>query len=44
MKADPYPIDLEALWAELGVELINDDVVYNDSAPFVQLRKRLLKS
>ena len=44
MKADPYPVDLDALWASLGVALQNDQVVYDDNAPMAQLRKRLLKS
>jgi len=44
MKADPYPVDLDALWASLGVALQNDQVVYDDKAPLAQLRKRLLKS
>ena len=44
MKADPYPIDLDALWTSLGVALQNDQVVYDDKAPMAHLRKRLLKS
>jgi len=44
MKADPYPVDLEALWASLGVSLENDQVVYNDAAPLAHVRKKLLKS
>ena len=44
MKADPYPVDLDALWAELGVRLSTDGVVYNDKAPMAHVRKRLLKS
>jgi len=43
-KADPYPIDLEALWVSLGVSLDNDQVVYNDAAPMAHVRKKLLKS
>jgi hypothetical protein len=44
MKADPYPIDLGALWLSLGVALQNEAVVYNDDAPMAYIRKRLLKS
>jgi len=44
MKADPYPVDLDALWTSLGVALQNDQVVYDDKAPMAHLRKRLLKS
>jgi predicted metalloprotease with PDZ domain len=44
MKADPYPVDLNALWSSLGVTLQNQQVVYNDQAPMAHIRKRLLKS
>jgi hypothetical protein len=44
MKADPYPVDLEALWSALGVNLQNRKVIYDDQAPMSHIRKRLLKS
>lgn len=44
MKSDPYPVDLEKLWASLGVTLENQQIVYNDQAPMAHIRKRLLKS
>jgi len=44
MKADPYPIDLDALWASLGVTIEGQRVIYNDQAPMAHIRKRLLKS
>lgn len=44
MKADPYPIDLDALWVELGIGLNGETIVYNDQAPMAHVRKRLLKS
>ena len=44
MKADPYPIDLDALWASLGVALQNEQVVYDDDAPMAYVRKHLFKS
>ena len=44
MKADPYPVDLEALWKELGVAMQNDRVVYDDNAPMADIRRQLLKS
>jgi hypothetical protein len=44
MKADPYPIDLEALWASLGVILQNEQVIYDDDAPMANVRKSLLKT
>jgi hypothetical protein len=43
MRADPYPIDLDALWQELGVSLENNEVVYNDEAPLAHIRAQLLK-
>ncbi|UCH39871.1 MAG: hypothetical protein JSU67_17355 [Gammaproteobacteria bacterium] len=44
MKADPYPVDLDALWSDLGVKLDGFTVIYNDDAPMAHVRKRLLKS
>jgi len=44
MKADPYPIDLDALWQALGVDLQDDRVIYNDDAPMAHVREKLFKS
>jgi hypothetical protein len=44
MKADPYPVDLDALWRKLGVGMQDDRVVYDDDAPMAYIRKQLLKS
>ncbi|HKJ53437.1 MAG TPA: hypothetical protein VKB27_18230 [Gammaproteobacteria bacterium] len=44
MKADPYPVDLDALWRKLGVGMQDDRVVYDDDAPLAYIRKRLFKS
>jgi hypothetical protein len=44
MKNDPYPVDLDALWTELGVDFHDDRVVYNDDAPLAKIRRQLLKS
>ncbi len=44
MKADPYPVDLDALWESLGVALQNDQVKYDDDAPMAYVRKRLFGS
>jgi hypothetical protein len=44
MKADPYPVDLDALWESLGVALQNDQVIYDDDAPMAYVRKRLFGS
>ena len=44
MKADPFPIDLDRLWQELGVGVDNDTIVFDDDAPLAYIRKALLKS
>ncbi len=44
MKADPFPVDLDKLWRELGVGFENDAIVFDDDAPLVHIRKALLKS
>jgi len=44
MKHDPYPVDLDQLWSELGISLIGGNIVYDDDAPMAHIRKRLLKS
>jgi hypothetical protein len=43
MKSDPYPIDLQALWNNLGVAMKNEKIVYDDAAPMAHIRKQLLK-
>jgi len=44
MKADPHPVDLDALWHKLGVAMHDDRVVYDDDAPLAAIREHLLKS
>ncbi|MDH3387499.1 MAG: hypothetical protein OEN02_06295 [Gammaproteobacteria bacterium] len=44
MKGDPYPIDLDTLWTNLGIAIHDDSVVYNDDAPMAHVRMQLLKS
>jgi hypothetical protein len=44
MKADPYPVDLDELWRELGVGVENDEIFYDDDAALAHIRKALLKS
>jgi hypothetical protein len=43
MKTDPYPVDLDKLWSDLGVSVENDAIVYDDDAPLAHIRKALLK-
>src|SRR6202021_137520 len=38
MKNQPYRVDLDALWKELGVERDGDTVKFIDSAPFAKTR------
>jgi len=44
MKADPFPLDLDELWQELGVGTENDAIVYDDDAPLAHIRKALPRS
>ncbi len=41
MKASPAPIDLNALWKELGVERRNGKITFDDGAPLAVIRKAL---
>jgi hypothetical protein len=43
MKGDPFPVDLDRLWRDLGVGFDGDIIVYDDSAPLAYIRKALLK-
>ncbi len=39
MKNDPYPVDLPALWQELGIVLDGDTVRFVDTAPLAAIRE-----
>jgi hypothetical protein len=41
MKASPSPVDLEALWKELGVERKKGQIQFNDSAPLARIRRAI---
>lgn len=41
MKDKPVPVDLDALWKELGVEQTSDGVRLDDNAPFANIRKAI---
>ena len=43
MRADPMLVDLQALWFDLGVDLKNDQVVYNSEASLAYVREQMLK-
>jgi predicted metalloprotease with PDZ domain len=44
MKASPAPVDLDALWKELGVERRNGKIEFNDRAPLAASRKAITQS
>ena len=44
MKAAPAPVDLSALWKELGVERRNGKIEFNDGAPLAAIRKAITQS
>ena len=41
MKASPSPVDLNALWKELGVERKKGRIGFNDSAPLAGIRRAI---
>jgi hypothetical protein len=42
-RAAPAPVDLDQLWANLGVRLVNGRVVLDDRAPWADIRQRILR-
>jgi hypothetical protein len=44
MKATPTPVDLGALWKELGVERGNGKTTFNQEAPLAAIRKAITQS
>jgi hypothetical protein len=43
MKAAPAPVDLGALWKELGVERRNGKAEFQDGAPLAEIRKAITR-
>lgn len=41
MKGQPYQVDLDALWKELGIERDGKSVRFNDSAPLAATRRAI---
>jgi len=41
MKATPAPMNLRALWKELGVERLDGQIQFNDAAPLAAIRKAI---
>jgi hypothetical protein len=44
MKSTPAPVDLDALWRQLGVERNNGETKWNDTAPLGAIRKAITKA
>jgi len=42
-SVDPVKIDLESLWAQLGVSVSNGEVTFDDNAPFAAVRTAITK-
>jgi hypothetical protein len=43
MKARPVTVDLDALWKKLGVNAVNGQVVFDDSAPLAAIRRAITR-
>src|SRR5205807_8637149 len=41
MRDKPSPVDLDALWQKLGVELKDGKVIFSDKAPEAHIRKAI---
>jgi hypothetical protein len=41
MRAEPYAPDLEALWRELGISMVEGRVRFDDSAPLAPIREAI---
>jgi predicted metalloprotease with PDZ domain len=41
MKATPVEIDLDDLWAKLGVQMKNGVATFDDKAPLAEIRKAI---
>lgn len=41
MRAKPAPVDLDALWKQLGVEVRGETVIFHNDAPLAHIRKAI---
>ena len=41
MGEDPDPVDLDALWKQLGVGFENGGIVFDSSAPLARIRESI---
>jgi hypothetical protein len=44
MALHPHPVDLPKLWNDLGVRVVNDRTVFDDSAPLAAIRRSITQS
>ena len=44
MKDAPYPVDLDKLWAALGLRVLADGIEFDDSAPLAPVREALTRA
>ena len=43
MRASPAPVDLDALWRELGIFFDDGRIAFDDSAPLADIRKKMAR-
>ena len=41
MRATPVDVDLDALWRELGVSVIDGEVIFDEQAPLAPIRRAI---
>ena len=44
MRNDPYPVDLDQLWTELGIERVDGGLRFDDSAQFAWIREAIART
>lgn len=44
MRADPFPVDLDQLWLDLGVGFEDNRISYDDEAPLAHIRRQMLRN
>ncbi len=44
MRHDPYPVDLDHLWNELGIARVNGRLEFDDTAPLAEIREAIAKT
>ncbi len=44
MKHDPYPVDLDGLWSDLGISKPRSGIVFNPSAPLAGIRQSITEN